>query len=59
MMMQYEWRRQSLYQGVSMNWAQGFARWLRDRGWTVGTITRHGADVHIPAIRESKVTHGS
>jgi hypothetical protein len=51
--MMFEWRKQSLYRAVSIQWARGFARWLEGQGWTVGTITRLGKDVHIPAIRVS------
>ncbi len=50
--MQYEWWRQSLYRGVSIEWARGFARWLGGQGWDVGVITQHGRGiVHIPAVR--------
>jgi hypothetical protein len=52
--MTYEWWRQSTYRAVSMEWARGFARWLRDQGWSVGIIVDlGGGTVHIPAIRET------
>ena len=51
----YEWRKQSLYRGVSSEWARGFGRWLESQGWTVGKITQQGAGaLHIPAIRVSR-----
>jgi hypothetical protein len=49
---EYEWWRQSTYCRVSIEWAHGFAQWLRNQGWQVGLLVDDGnGTIHVPAIR--------